>query len=193
MKILMMTLAVLTILVGSAVADADVDLVGIYSDQGGLSNVVELEAGTPMEVYLLLTNATPGRFLGGWACRLVVPENVTVWGWNITTPGALTVSSPPDFAVGHPAFPYQDVNLLMTFIIVPLDSEPAQFYITKHSSPVEGDFPKYLDVGGTSGTEIIEREMHPYPGGETMASFTVNPDPTPTYDSRWGDVKALFR
>ena len=50
--------------------------------------------------------------------------------------------------------------------------------------------PVYVDLP-IDGTQEIE--MVPYPGGETMASFTVNPEALAVASATWGVVKALYR
>ncbi len=184
----------------AAAATAQVDPnsngVGIYSDLGGLVNQVELEVGVPLEVYLLLTRANGTGGLVGWELDIVVPENVTIWGWNVPTPDAFVYSSPPSFAVVFPiAYPYQTAHHLMTFILIPLDSDPAQFFITGSSSSDDGDAPRYLDKmeNRPGGDDMLFIEMIPYPEGMGVASFTVNPDVTPVVSASWGGVKALYR
>lgn len=181
----------------TAQIDPNTDGVGIYVDLEGQVNEVELEVGVPMEVYLLLTRPSGTGGLAAWECELVVPENVTIWGWNTSVvDGAFCLSTPPGFVVAYPdGIPYQDVNLLMTFIIVPQDSEPAQFYITNYTGPNGQDEPVYLDLDEDrpSGDDRILINMTPYPGGEDLAAFTVNPDPTSVDLASWGGVKALYR
>lgn len=194
MKLLLFVLSLSLLLLGPVYAQVDTtpNGVGIYADLGGLQNEVELEVGTPLEVYLLLTRPSGTNALGGWECGLVIPDNVTIWGWNVPTPGAISLSEPPNFMVGHPEVPYQTINLLMTFILVPLDSEPAQFYITRSTLPNAGDVPRYVDDPYLSSDEGTV-EMIPYEGGAGMASFVVNAGPLATSSSLWGDVKALYR
>ena len=131
-------LVAIVVLAGPALAQIDPgpDGVGIYADKDGLVNQVEIEAGVPLEVYLLLTRPSGQNMLGGWECGLIVPENVTIWGWNISTPGALSLSEPPNFMVGHPYIPYQTVNLLMTFIIVPRYSSSSYHGSTSCPAPI---------------------------------------------------------
>jgi len=172
----------------TAQIDPNPDGIGIYADVDGMVNQVELEAGVPMEVYLLLTNPSgPGTF-GAWECDIVVPDNVSIWGWNISTPGAMAVSTPPGFMVAFPGIPYQTVNLLVMFIIVPQDSEPAQFFITRYTGPGGGDEPRYVDA---DTHELIT--MNPYPDGVDGVAFTVNPVVTAVASATWGEVKALYR
>ena len=83
----------------------------------------------------------------------------------------------------------------MTFIVVPQDSEPAQFYITRNMGPAAGDEPRYVDVweGRSAEESHVLINMKPYPDGMDEVAFTVNPDPTPVTSALWGEMKALFR
>lgn len=175
----------------SAQIDPNADGVGIYADLDGMTNQVELEVGVPMEVFLLLTRPSASGLLAGWECGLILPDNVSVWGWNVSYPGALVMIDPPGYlAVWPDGVPFQDVNLLMKFIIVPLDSEPAQFYITGWEPDNPARPPIYLDLP-IDGTEQVA--MVPYPSGEAKASFTVNPQALALANVTWGEVKALYR
>ena len=175
----------------SAQIDPGADGVGIYADLGGMTNQVELEVGVPLEVYLLLTRPSGTGSLAGWECGIILPDNVSVWGWNVPYPGAIAMIDPPSCLAAWPdGVPFQDVNLLVKFIIVPLDSEPAQFYITGPVADNPARLPIYLDLP-IDGTQEIP--MVPYPRGEAMASFTVNPQALALASVTWGEVKALYR
>ena len=180
----------------TAQIDPNPDGVGIYADLDGLVNQVELEIGVPMEVYLLLTRPSGTGGIWSWEGEIIVPDNVSIWGWNNPIPGALSIASPPAFVVGYPeVFPYQVTNHLMTFIIVPEDSEPAQFYITGNSHPSGAPYPRYIDYDESRPhpDEALLMPMTPYPDGLEGAAFTVNPDPTAVVSASWGGVKALYR
>ncbi|MEN8007998.1 MAG: hypothetical protein ABFS42_13345 [Candidatus Krumholzibacteriota bacterium] len=177
---------------GTAQIDPNPDGIGIYADMAGMVNQVQLEEGVPMEVYLLLTRPSGDQYLGAWECSIVVPDNITVWGWNLPVAGSLTISTPPSFLVAHPTIPFQTVNHLLTFIIVPLDSEPAQFYITRYTGPGGGDEPRYINSHESpmDGQELIN--LTPYPSGVGEPTFTLNPTVMPVTSVSWGGVKALF-
>lgn len=193
-RLLIMVAAALWSVTASGQIDPNSDGIGIYADLDGLTNQVELEVGVPMEVYLLMTSPTGLGELGGWECSLVVPDNIAVWGWNVVTPGALTVSDPPSFAVGFPTLhTYQDIHHLMTFIIVPQDSESAQFYIKEFEGQPGGDFPRYADFDPSYEYGSILKDLKPYPDGMGKASFTVNPESLAVASATWGEVKALYR
>ena len=182
----------------TAQIDPNADGVGIYADLEGLVNHVDLDVGVPMEVYLLLTRPSGTGGLSAWECELIVPDNVTIWGWNHSlVPGSTCISDPPSFVVAYPVgIPYETVNLLMIFIIVPLDDQPAQFYITNNTGPNGADEPRYLDLHEDQpigGGMYVSINMTPYPDGTEVAAFTVNPDPTLVTSAAWGAVKALFR
>lgn len=185
------------VLSGAVAAVAQVDPgpngMGIYADLDGLANRVDQETGVPMEVYLLLTNPTGVAKLGGWECRIVVPDNVVIWGWNHPHPGTMTFATPPDFMSVFTPIPYAVVSHLMTFIIVPLDEEPAQFYLEALPGMENAPLPRYLDVdyaGGVEGTLIY---ANPYPGGPEEPSFVLNGGMVPTVAASWGEVRALYR
>ena len=104
---------------------------------------------------------------------------------------AIAMINPPSCLAAWPdGVPFQDTNLLVKFIIVPLDSEPAQFYITGPVADNPARLPIYLDLP-IDGTQEIP--MVPYPSGEAMASFTVNPVALAVASATWGEVKALYR
>ena len=165
--------------------------IGIYADLGGLNNRVCLEAGEPLEVYLLLTRPTGTVSLAGWECRIVVPDNVAIWGWNLPVPGSLAFSTPPSFMVAFPGIPYQTVNHLMTFIITPLDSKPAQFYIEEFPNTQGVTEPRYLDYNIGHDDTLID--LIPYPDGGVKPSFTINAVELSSDSASWGSMKAIFR
>lgn len=192
----LMVCACLLTAAASAQIDPNTDGVGIYSDLGGMVNQVELEVGVPMEVYLLLTRPSGTGGLCGFECDIVVPDNVVIWGWNIPVPDAMSITSPPGFMAAWPeGIPYGSVNHLLTFIIVPQDSEPAQFFISGFSGGGEDFPPRYLDIDESRPHDdrALLLEMTPYPDGIEVATFTVNPDPTAVVSVSWGGVKSLFR
>ncbi len=185
-------------LVWAAVATAQIDPnqngIGIYADLDGLVNEVEVAVGDPMEVYVLITRPTGTVKLGGWEAHIVVPDNISIWGWNFPNPGTLAFSTPPDFMAAHPPVAFQVVNHVMTFIVVPTDSEPAQFYIEPfpYTTPVPA--PRYIDVEyGPDAVPGVLIDLVPYPAGIGNPSFTVNAGPLPTRAASWGEIKALYR
>lgn len=194
MKTRILILAV--VLLCATVAYADVECgpnrIGIFADQDGLVNEIAVEEGEPLEVYLLILNPTGSRGLAGFECSIVVPDNVTVWGWNFPVDRPFAIGAAPDFMVVFEPLPYQAVMHVMTFIVVPGDSEPAQFYIEKLAEISSGDAPLYLDAvyGSDPSDELID--LIPYPDGPGKASFVVNSGSVPAYSESWGDVKALF-
>jgi|GEM_PF-3544414 len=173
--------------------DPNDDGIGIYADVDGLTHKVDLEVGVAMEVYLLLTRPTGPQMLAGWEGKLICPDNVSVWGFNYPYDGTMALVNGPNFAAVHDRVPYQDINLLMTFIIVPLDSDCAQFYLD--GADVQGDpeFPRYLDwnEAGTGSGDLYD--LTPYPDGSAKACFIVNESGLPTECATLGQVKALYR
>jgi len=193
-RLILMVCVCLWAVSASGQIDPNSNGIGIYADLDGMTNEVELEVGDPIEVYLLLTRPTGDLGLSGWECSLIVPENVTVWGWYVPVPGAVSISDPPAFMSGYPApLPYQAANLLMKFIIVPLDSQPAQFFIAEYPYSTPVDAPRYVNWNGGSSDDMTLIDMVPYPGGETMASFTINPEALPVISATWGVMKSLYR
>ena len=171
--------------------DPDPDGIGIYADMEGNVNSVNLEVGQPLEVYLLLTRPSAAEpELLGWQCGIEVPDNVSIWGWSI--PGAfLNFGSPPNFCVGRGADPTPLLGTtiyLMSFIIVPLDSNEAVFTITDGGwiTPYEG-YPIYQTGLGND----YAYAMDPYPSGPGEMTFSVN-GTVPNEMSTWGEVKALY-
>ena len=70
--------------------------------------------------------------------------------------------------------PYQAINHVMTFIIVPSDSEPALFYIDVPQYPGAGEAPRYLDWNTTGYPRDELYDLVPYPDGLGQPSFAVN-------------------
>jgi len=157
----------------------------------GMVNSVSLAVGQPLEVYLLLTRpSAPEAHLLGWQCGLDVPENVSIWGWSI--PGTyVNVGDPPDFMVGRGADPTSldgETILLMTFIVVPLDSSEAVFRITDGgwSTPYPG-----LPLYATGLGPDYMYAMHPYPDGPGEIAFVLNGS-VANVSRTWGQVKVLY-
>lgn len=175
-----------------AQVDPNPDGIGIYADMDGLTNQVNIEIGKPLEAYLLLTRPSGAGALGAWECNVVVPDNVTIWGWSFPAPGTICISTPPTICVGvYPRIAYGNVVHLATFILTPLDSSPAQFYIEEYPNTQGVTKPRYLDTDDSSDGVIIE--MNPYPSGNDVATFTVNPSALPVSNTSWDGMKALFR
>ena len=191
-RYLILTCLVLWATTATAQIDPNDNGIGIYADLGGMANEVQLEAGTPLEVYLLLTRPTGALGLAAWECQIVVPDNVSIWGWNLPISGSVAVSSPPSFCVGLPDdVPYQTIHHLMTIIITPLDCHPAQFFIEEFPNSQGVTAPRYFDYDGTSDGELIN--LTPYPAGGAEAAFTINPEALPVSAASWDEVKALYR
>jgi hypothetical protein len=174
--------------------DPNPDGIGIYADKAATVNTVNAAPLAAVEVYLVLTRPSiTNTSLGvaGWECKVVVPDNAVVWGWNLPGDHWLNVGTPPDFQVGYglTPLPSSSAVLLMTFIILVTDTNPARFYV-RASMFNSGRFnlPVYVAWGDVS--RIIP--LHPYPGGPDQPSFRVNPGPTPNVAASWGQVKALY-
>lgn len=165
--------------------------IGIYADVEGRANQVDLDAGVPMEAYVLVTRAESfgESSFAGCEFSIVIPSNVTIWGWNLPQAGAFTFSDPPDFmiALSNPV-PYADVIHVLTLIIVPDDDEPAQFYLQGFQGPGGVDYPRYMDSVG-----FALYELTPYPGGVGNMAFVINGDIVPGESASWSDLKALYR
>ena len=186
---------VLLFIVASA-ATAQIDPnsngIGIYADTGGLTNEVKLGSGSAMEVYLLLTRPTGTGTFAGWECQVIVPDNVTIWGWNLVDyENTAVIGTAPAFATVFTPVPYQTVMHLLTFIVVPLDCKPAQFFITGFPFQTGPGIPNYLNRAEDGGGNIIT--MTPYPGLDNQPCFTVNPASVSATSTTWGGVKALYQ
>ncbi|MHB8079290.1 MAG: hypothetical protein ACYDIE_08555 [Candidatus Krumholzibacteriia bacterium] len=195
MKRLLLLVALISLTVGGEAAaqiDPDPDGIGIYADQSATVNAITAEPGVPIEAYLVLTRQSGTLGMIGWEAKLVIPENVTIWGWNVPGTGWFNYGSPPEFGVAYaqPPLPPTPAQVLMTFIIVAADAAPAQFYIT-HTSINSGgyDLPVYIDA---SNINII-KPLHPWPDGPTEPSFTVNGTLVATRSETWTRVKTLYR
>jgi hypothetical protein len=189
MKKRILTVTILTLCTTTAFAQIDPNEngIGIYADVGGMTNEVQIEAGTPLEVYLLLTRLTGPTLLNGFECEIVVPDNVTIWGWNLPVTGSVSVSSPPAFGVAFPPIPYQTINHVMTIIITPLDDQPAQFYIKEYPNSRGVTDPQALDAN----SDVIN--LRPWPSGCSFPTFSINPVALPMENTSWGEMKALYR
>lgn len=181
----------LTILLTSSAAaqiDTQADGVGIYADAEGMVAGVHQEAGVPLEVYLLLTNPSSELLYGGFECGIEVPDNALVWGFNFPQPGTIAVINDTDFMAAWGSWlPLQTVNVLMTFIITPLDDRCAFFNVTANTGNGQPGEPVYL----VEGDDLIPMRPYSSAGG---ATFALNADQQlPTVDATLDQVKALYR
>jgi len=195
-RLLSFLLLAILIAGGQAIAqvDPDTDGIGIYADQGAMTNAITATPGDEIEVYLVMTrpSVTAANLgIAAWECKLVVPSNVFVWGWNIPGQNWLNAGSPPDFIVAYGRDPLAISNavLLMTFIIRVTDTSPALFYIqASWLNSGQCNLPVYLAKDNLS--RLIP--LHPYPDGPDQPSFKVNPDATPIQAASWGEIKTLY-
>ncbi len=81
----------------------------------------------------------------------------------------------------------------MTFIITPLDSEPAQFYIELNPQDYTATAPRYLDNNWDDPQNQTLVDMVPYPAGGAKATFTVNGVALAAESSTLDALKALYR
>ncbi len=198
MKRLLSFLLLATLVAGGEAAaqvDPDPDGIGIYADLAATINAVNAEPNVPVEVYLILTRPSVTASSSGvvaWEARIVAPPNASVWGWNLPGGDWLNVGSPPDFQVayGKAPLPLSNAVLLMTFIVIVSDTQPALFYV-QAASFNSGHFnlPVYLAWGDIY--HILP--LHPYPAGPSAPCFKVNPGPTPIVAASWGQVKSLYQ
>ncbi len=195
MKRMILLVALLSVAAGGeAVAqiDPDADGIGIYADQTAMVNTITAAPGVPVEAYLVLTRPSGPTGMQAWEAKLIIPDNVTIWGWNIPGTGWLNVGSPPEFTVAYPEVPQPPAltQVLMTFIIMVADDSPAQFYIT-HTAINSGgyDLPVCLD-----GSDLDKKiPLHPWPDGTTQPSFTINSGLVAAESDSWTRVKTLYR
>ncbi len=190
---LILTVLVLFAVPTMAQVDPHADGIGIYADKCGLVNEVDVEVGVPLEVYLLLTRPTCDQLLAAWECSIVAPDNVSVWGYSFPNPETIGMLNTPNFMAAHRPVDYGMANLLMTFIVVPLDSEPAQFYIEEYTGQSGVTEPRYIDGTWESLGDNVLIDMKPYPADGDQPCFTVNPSALPIASATWGGVKALYR
>jgi len=193
-KWLLVPLLLLPVAAVSEPIDPNPDGIGIYADVDGLVNNVDVHVGTPMEVYVLVTRPSGTRKLAGVEFSIVLPDNITIWGWNYPMPGAMVLGDPPNFMMAFDPVEYQSVNHVMTFIVVPTSSAPAQFYLGHFPQSEDVTAPRYLDVDydvDPMDSELID--LTPYPGGCENMCFVINGDIVPDEVTSWSDVKALYR
>ncbi|MCP4571592.1 MAG: hypothetical protein GY838_04510 [bacterium] len=191
-SILVLALALFAAMASAEPIDPNPNGIGIYADLEGRTNQVEVEIGQPMEVYVLVTRATgdggPDSMMGGVEFTIIVPDNVTIWGWNTPLPGTMAATDPPNFMMAFDAVPYTDVIHVLTLIVVPGDDDPAQFYLTALQHPAGGEHPRFADA---PDYELFD--LTPYPGGQDNMTFVVNGSIVPGEETSWGGVKALYR
>lgn len=185
----------LLLMAGGATAQIDPNDngVGIYADLDGLTNSVKVEAGEALEVYLLLTRPTGEKMLAAWEASLISPDNVSVWGFSYPNPRTLALVDGNNYMAAHEPVPYADANLLMTFIITPLDGHCAQFYIREYTGQHDVTAPRYCD--GTWEPMDVDTliDMVPYPAGSDVACFTINEESLAVTSESLDGVKALYR
>ena len=126
-------------------------------------------------------------------CAIVAPDNVSVWGYSFPIAGTIGLVDTPKFMAAHQPVEYGMANLLMTFIIVPLDSEPAQFYIEEWPGQTGVTEPRYIDGTWEDLSVHVLIDMVPSPDDDDEPCFTMNPAALPIASATWGGVKALYR
>jgi hypothetical protein len=177
----------------AAQIDPNPDGIGIYADLEATQTSVSADPGVPFEVYLVITRPSNSSGIMGWECGIDVPDNATIWGWNVAGDHWLNGGSPPEFEVGYgiDPLPSTDVVLLMTFIVYLSDENPAEFYIHEcRAVPGLYDEPGYI-ASDDIGTLI---PLHPWPRVQGEPAFKINDGTaTPTLPATWGAVKALYR
>jgi hypothetical protein len=141
-------------------------------------------------VYVLVTRPTgrEGGQLIGVEFTVVLPENIAIWGWNTPMNDAIVWSGIPDVMINFRPVDYGLVHHVLTLIVIPTTSEPAQFFLQGIPGPAGGDLPRYCD---TAGFELVD--LTPYPGGTANMSFVINGEIVPDEAVSWSDVKALYR
>jgi len=177
----------------TAIAQVDpaADGIGIYADLGGTTSQVQAPAGTPFEAYVLLTRPSRTNGITAWECGIQVPDNMTIWGWNIQG-DFMNFGAGTTFAVCYnEPRPATDVVHLMTFIVVPQNGAPGYFYLDAGTYDSGNDgVPNYID---DANWDILV-PLHTWPNGVAQPAFAVNSDQQlPADDVSWGEVKALFR
>lgn len=190
MKNLILTAVCLCLAAGMATAQIDTtaDGIGIYADLEAMQSQVQLDAYQPLEVYLLLTNPTSDLGYGAFQCGIEVPDNAQVWGFSFPHAGTIALMEGTNIIAAWPQFlPMESANLLMTFIIMPLDSQSAYFNVGDchyNGHIIEAS---YLLPG-----DVI-LPLHPHVNA-VGASFSVNDNGQVATDEVTLDqVKALYR
>lgn len=165
------------------------DSVGIYADISGITNSIHADVGEAFEAYLLITRPTGPEGVRAWELKIGVPDNATVWGWNIQGT-YMNLGSGSNFTVAYTeALPLSSAVHLMTFIVVATTSEEGCFTISEpDGDPDQNGYPEYIDDSDIN----TELRLYPWPAGPDEPAFVMNAA-VGNVGKSWGDVKTLFR
>ncbi len=169
------------------------DVVGIYYDTTAFVNCMDnVPLYAPIDLYICFTNISTTSGISGWEANVdiqpapPIPPTFTLMG-----PGALNVSTAPDFVVGHAGcLPWASSMPVLSITITPLAAIPTSFYLSGADISSFGGFPGYAtcaDPGDLRACDI----HYCGPAGLTATMFQICG--CPSEDATWGGVKNLYR
>jgi hypothetical protein len=198
----LVTLMVLVLAAGALAqpVDPDPDMVGVYFDTD--ATVFCNEAPplyTPLNAYICFTNITASSGLSGWEAHLTIDPAPAIPPTYTLSPGALNVSTAPDFVVGLSSpMGWAPAMAVLTITVTPLAATPTNFYLNGATVSSFGGFPGYAagdDPGDLRSCGLAGGPAAPDgPGSLCAQMFVPCPgDVTATEEGTWGNVKAMFR
>jgi len=169
------------------------DGLGIYFDLDGTEHCNTPPLG-PVELYMLLTNASAPGGVGSWTCRVEFDEVPSCFFQGFTANGYTgSIWTPPDlYIILIDPLPWAPAIKLLTLSFLINNPQCMWFYILPHpNSPIPGQI---LYIDGADPQQFIP--MHRSTGGPGTPVAGLNcdcPPPVNTEISSWGEVKSLYR
>ena len=198
MRRIALTVGAILVCCSGAVAqvDPDPDGIGIYFDEQGYTNCVNLEPGVygPGFCYLLITQASEPSGVSGWECRLDIEGPLFVL-WMEFFGGAFGTPIGPDIIVGlNYGLPWAQAIALVDITIYLTEPGQVVFTVGPTSTPTIPGYPAYA-AGDDPGNVI---PLYPSAGydefGNALPCAVINGEcPVKKQDMTWGGVKALYR
>jgi len=112
----------------------DSDFLGIYFDETGTSNQIEVTSTQFLTSYLCILEASAPSGVSGWECSISGTEDVLVVDWSLQGT-AINILVPPEFFVGlADPLPWQESIVLMEFTY--LVNQPGVFEFYLHPAPI---------------------------------------------------------
>jgi hypothetical protein len=180
---------------GQAQLDPRTDGIGIYFDEGGLTNCINTTVPyQPVVAYLAATRISAGSGISGWECAVTIAGDHVAQSWSVRWNGT-NFLTPPLFAVGFGTgpMPAQPVCVLASchgYMLSP--SSEVLFWIDGLPTPSLPEFPHNpVYAAGTNSADL--RPLWQSTGGYDVPVAAINGDcPVPERQSTWGGVKALY-
>jgi len=152
------------------VAPPDSDFLGIYFDEAGTIDEIEITTTQVVNAYLCILAASEPSGVSGWECAIAWNEAFPVLAWNLRGQ-AINALTPPQFAVGLASpLPWQNPIVLMDFNILVMQPGVCEFYLHPTDFPTIPGHMAYA-AGDDPGHIIV---LNWASGGEEIPAATIN-------------------